>query len=345
MDDVFVIQDEIAQAVVAGLRVRLLDEIPSIDRTTPEAYALYLQAVQLINLRNAESTLKAESLLLKVLEIDSDYVAALLNLASAYRIGGSTGAWHPNQSFPKARNATVEVLRVDADNVPALLILANIALRYDYDVESTMEYLSQAELVSPTDDGVRGLASQIALRSGDSETAIGLQEFAVERDPADTNARYFLGLSYFTARHFNKAKRSLKKAIELSPTIAGAHFYVGTIEMLEGNYNAALAQIELETRDGYEATGRALLYHARGDSEQADRALQELLVLGVRWTYQIAAVYAFRNEADEAFLWLDRAIDRRDTSLALLRGNPLMDNIRDDPRLNAVYARLGIEPQ
>ena len=73
--------------------------------------------------------------------------------------------------------------------------------------------------------------------------------------------------------------------------------------------------------------------------------MQELLALGIRWTYQIAAVYAFRNEADEAFLWLDRAIERRDTSLMLLRGDPMMDNIRDDPRLDEVYKRLGIEPQ
>jgi len=86
-----------------------------------------------------------------------------------------------------------------------------------------------------------------------------------------------------------------------------------------------------------------LLYQAKGDSEQADKALAALIALGNRWTYQIAAVHAFRDEADEAFLWLDRAMDRRDTSLNLLSGDPLMDNIRDDPRLDEVFARLGLK--
>ncbi len=111
--------------------------------------------------------------------------------------------------------------------------------------------------------------------------------------------------------------------------------------MLEGDFDSALEQIERETREGYRATGLALLYQAKGDSKQADKALQDLIALGYRWTYQIAAVYAFREEADEAFLWLDRAMDRRDTSLAMLSGDPFMDNIRNDPRLDDVLMRLG----
>jgi TolB-like protein/Flp pilus assembly protein TadD len=345
IDDVFAIQDEIAQAVVDGLKLRLLGDLPATDRTAPEAYALYLQAMQLLNHRNAESTLQAEVLLQQVLEIDRDYIRAWLELARAYLQGGAVGAWHPVQSFPRARIAAVEVLRLDADNVAALVMLASIALRYDYDVESATEYLKRAKSLRPDDESVRQIESNIAFRSGNHDSAIRFSENAVERDPANTNRRYGLGLTYMGARRFDEAKESFRKAIELSPTSAGAHFYLGAILMFEGDFNGALEQIGRENREGYRATGLALLYQAMGDSEQADKALAALIALGNRWTYQIAAVHAFRDEADEAFLWLDRAMDRRDTSLGMLKSDPLMDNIRDDPRLNEVFARLGLNTQ
>ena len=342
IDDVFAIQDEIAQAVVDGLKLRLLGDLPATDRTVPEAYALYLQAMQLLNHRNADSALQAEALLQQVLEIDRDYIPAWLELARAYRQGGAVGAWHPVQAFPKARNAAVEVLRLDADNVPALVMLANIALRYDYDVESATEYVGRAMSVKPDDESARQIESTIAFLAGNFDSAIRFSENAVDRDPANTNRRYGLGQVYMGARRFDEAKESFRKAIALSPTSAGSHFFLGAILMLEGDFDGALEQIERENREGYRATGLALLYQARGDGEQADKALAALIALGNRWTYQIAAVHAFRDEADEAFLWLDRAMDRRDTSLGGLKGDPLMDNIRDDPRLNEVFARLGL---
>jgi TolB-like protein/Tfp pilus assembly protein PilF len=341
MDDVFAIQDEIAQAVVDGLKIRLLGDMPVTDRTVPEAYALYLQATQLLNHRNADSALRAEALLQQALEIDRDYIPTWLELARAYRQGGAVGAWHPVESFPKARNAAVEVLRLDADNVPALVMLSNIALRYDYDVESATEYVGRAMALNPDDESARQLESTIAFLSGDYDSAIRLSENAVDRDPANTNRRYGLGQTYFGARRFDEAKESFRKAIELSPTSAGSHFYLGATLLLEGDFDGALEQIERETRAGYRATGLALLYQAKGDSERADKALEDLIALGYRWTYQIAAVYAFRDEADAAFLWLDRAMDRRDTSLGMLAGDPFMDNIRDDPRLDDVLVRLG----
>ncbi len=52
-------------------------------------------------------------------------------------------------------------------------------------------------------------------------------------------------------------------------------------------------------------------------------------------------VHAYRGELDEAFTWLDRAIHRHDTSLTLILGDPFLDNLRDDPRFDAVLERLG----
>jgi hypothetical protein len=56
--------------------------------------------------------------------------------------------------------------------------------------------------------------------------------------------------------------------------------------------------------------------------------------------YQIAQIRAFRNEDDAAFEWLERAYDQRDSGLVEMKGDPLLANLRDDPRYLALLKRL-----
>jgi len=144
------------------------------------------------------------------------------------------------------------------------------------------------------------------------------------------------------ADRLDEAESNFRRAIQLSPGSSGSHFYLGAVLLMKGEYEAALNEMDLESRPGYQHTGRALAYQAMGDATRATEELDKLIELGDRWTYQIAAVHAYLNEPDEAFYWLDRAMDRRDTSLYLIMGDPFMDNIRDDPRFPEVLEKLGI---
>lgn len=85
LDDIFAIQDEIVEAVVAGLKVELLGEVPTVDETDPETYTLYLQAN---HLRNTLDLAGAIPLFETVLERDPDYVPAIQGLSTAYRNAG-----------------------------------------------------------------------------------------------------------------------------------------------------------------------------------------------------------------------------------------------------------------
>src|SRR6476646_2966474 len=76
LDDVFAIQDEIAADVVKQLKVTLLGAAPKARTTYPEAYALYLQAVQLERQVTAEAFQQSDALFRKVLAIDPRYAPA-----------------------------------------------------------------------------------------------------------------------------------------------------------------------------------------------------------------------------------------------------------------------------
>src|SRR4029077_18514916 len=84
LDDIFAIQDEIAVDVVKQLKVTLPGAAPKARTTDPEAYALYLQAVQLGWQSTTEAYKQSDALFRKVLAIDPRYAPAWEGLASNF---------------------------------------------------------------------------------------------------------------------------------------------------------------------------------------------------------------------------------------------------------------------
>ena len=344
LDDIFAIQDEVAAAIVDSLKLQLVDAMPVVERTSPEAYALFLQAMSYLNQRSSSSALQAEKLFLDAIDIDPNYLPAQLQLAITYMSGSATGAWHPKESRPKAREIADRVLERDLDNPTALAILAEIAARFDFDHQAANRYLERAVASSPNNPRVQGVLAMRAAFRGDREDAIRIMEEQRAADPLSMNTHYILGGAYSAAGRPEEAELSLRRAIQLSPGGSGVHFYLAMLLLGKGDIDAALKEVELETRIGYQHTGRALIYQTLGDAERATEELDELIALGDRWTYQIAAVHAYLNEPDEAIYWLERAVDRADTSLSIISGDPFMDNIRDDPRFVEILKHVtGVE--
>jgi TolB-like protein len=91
LDDIFAVQDEIAADVVKQLKVTLLGAAPKARTTDPEAYALYLQAVQLGRPFTAEAFQQSDALYRKVLAIDPRYAPAWYGLARNFDSETSQG--------------------------------------------------------------------------------------------------------------------------------------------------------------------------------------------------------------------------------------------------------------
>ncbi len=341
LDDVFVIQDEIAQAVVEALKIRLLGDAPRSIKTVPEAYSLYLQARHLISQRSHAGYERAASIIKEALAIDPAYAPAWVRLGFIYAESASIG--NPDEAFPLARDAVNKALQLDANIGLAHALMSEIAMQYDRDFEAAGRYMRQALALAPGDAEVLHQAASLARRSGDFEEAIRLAKEGAERDPVFTQIQMTLGYSYFFAGRLDDAISTFQKVIELSPGSSGLNYYLGCVLLVSGDLDAALAAMEKETLDGFQFTGRALVYHALGNKAQSDVELNSLIEI---WrdsgAYQIATIHAYRGEIDIAFEWLDQAIEKRDTGLSLLRGDPFIDNLRDDPRLDAVMERVGL---
>ena len=91
--------------------------------------------------------------------------------------------------------------------------------------------------------------------------------------------------------------------------------------------------------------GTALAEHDLGHAREADAALAELTArYAIPSPFQIAEVHAWRGEADQAFLWLEKAFAARDGGLMLLQWDPLLSRIRGDPRMAQFLRRMNVNP-
>src|SRR5437660_45954 len=161
LDDIFAIQDEIAADVVKQLKVTLLGPAPKARTTDPEAYALYLQAVQLGRQFTAEPFQQSDALYRKVLAIDPRYAPAWYGLARNFGNETGQGLLPGKEGFAQAREAAVRALAIDPDYAPAHAQLGWIAMYGDSDLVGAAQHLERALALDPAD--LRVLTTSVTL--------------------------------------------------------------------------------------------------------------------------------------------------------------------------------------
>ena len=343
LDDVFVIQDEIAKAVVDELKIRLLGELPRAVVADPDAYSLYLQARHGINQRTSESLNRSEQQVIEALQIDPDYVPGWVLLAIAYDAQAGIGAQLPNEAYPKAKDAIQKALQLDPDYGRAHAILGLIKAYYDRDFTGAKRQFEIALATDPGDYDTVFQSSLFETITGDYQEGLRLGLVALERDPLHGVNYAVMSFSYVALGRFEEAVAIARRLAIIQPTASGTQYYLSNALILAGNPEEALAVIDGETLNGFKFTSQAIAHFVLGNKVESDKALENLLAEeGGGWDYQTAIVHAVRGETDKAIESLRSAYELRDTGLSLILGDPFLNNIRGDPRFEALVEKFGI---
>jgi tetratricopeptide (TPR) repeat protein len=134
-----------------------------------------------------------------------------------------------------------------------------------------------------------------------------------------------------------------KKSLELNPDYWGGPILLTRIYVFQGRPQDALHEIERVRYAPFRAHLNALTYYALGRKKESDAALSELITkYHASNAFEIATIYAFRNQTDEAFEWLDRAYAQRDPSMMSTKVQPLLNSLHKDPRFAALLKKLNL---
>jgi tetratricopeptide (TPR) repeat protein len=186
------------------------------------------------------------------------------------------------------------------------------------------------------------LGTQLAA-FGKVEQAIELTHQALATEPLRADYYKWLATYLSGLNQLDEAERAVRRAIELRPDTDAAHLYLAVIEIQRGNAQAALAAAQQEPSGVWQDIALALAPQIGADRSAADAALKTLIDKdGGGAPYQIAEVYALRNDAKETFAWLDRAWSSRDPAIFYLLYDPFILRYKNDPRLAAFCKKVGL---
>ena len=347
------LQGDIAEAIAKRLRVHLRGgetESGSTNRPVdPEVYRLTLLGRYYLNKLTDEGFWKGRDHFQKALELDPDYPPTHAGLAEAYNRLSGWNAIPPNDGFPKARAEAEKAIALDNHLAGAHGTLGMVKHFYDWDWQGAETEFKRAIEMSPNDADVRQYYSYHLSAMGRFDEALDLMKQALELDPLSLEKNAGIGEVYYFRRDFDGALEHYKKALEMDANSGFLQWAIGNVYARKGMYSEAIAAYRKAIPlSGDSLDEPASLAHAlalSGKHSEARAILGDLQQRSAKRYISpaaIAVIYAALGEKDLAFASLEKAFERRDMLLVLLKTDPMFDGLRDDPRFTDLLNRVGL---
>ena len=345
--DIFAVQDEIAAAVVTQLKLALLGPAPQSRKTDPRAYALFLQARQLGRLRTDEGFLQALKALDEALAIDPNYAAAWDQKVFVHFSMGDREQIPQAEGRRLAREANARALASDPNFSPSHARLAWFALWWDRDPAAAARHITRAVELDPTHLGVWGTAATVASAVGRLDLGVALGEHLTRVDPLNPINWVNLGIDYLESDRPERAIAALNSALAITPGRSSAQIPLAKALVLSGQAAKAMEVVDDIKSEATRRRLRPVVLQALGRKAESDAALGELLAADKveSEAYNLAVVYAYRGEADEAFRQLERAGQDSFGASITVAADVLFSSLHKDPRWVGVLRQVGMAPE
>ena len=323
VQDVFAIQDDIAESIVQALKVVLSeDEKKAIEKAVPradvEAYEYYLRGRQFFHQFRKSGLEYARQMFGRAIEIDADYARAHAGIADCCSF--LYMYWDASEAnLQRADAASRKALDLDpqlAEGHAARGLAVSLSQQYD---EAQSEFETAIRLDPKLYEGYY-FYGRACFQQGKKERALELFQQAVELRPEDYQAAFFVAQAHDAlgnmAEHAVAVRSSLEVAeryLELNPDDARA-LYLGAV---------GLAQI--------------------GDTTKAEAWAHRALAIdptdaGV--LYNVACVHTQLGQNDEALRCLEQAVENGFGHREWIEQDPDLDPLRDDARFQALLKRV-----
>jgi TolB-like protein/Tfp pilus assembly protein PilF len=350
LEDVFAVQDDIAQSVVKALRSALLGEAPDSDASrdaraevaeavrgrteNPEAHRLLMQARHLIDRRTKPAMDRGIEYLEEALELDPDYAPALVALSQAYAWrGDALSDPERTREFERAHTVLDRAAAIAPDLAELHAQRAWLLNVWDMDWKRSYESIQRALALDSVSPVVLRVAGVITRAAGRNEESADYFRRQLELDPLAAIGYQNLAHVLALAGKHEEAILAVRRAHELSPGRPGCRATLAYCLMKVGRMDEALAEAAQDSHDAFRLHALSLVSWKMGRQEESDRWLKELIdnFEGVAAS-QIAELYAVRGDVNESFGWIDRAIADRDGGIMEAAGSPEYAALHSDPR-------------
>lgn len=346
--DIFQVQDAIATRIAAALSL----QAPSAEMlarrhgtSDPEAYVLYASGRFAFARLTEPTLLQGIEFYRQAVTRDPNYARAYAGLADCYSLLGVIGSRAPRETFPLARAAADKALQLDPQLAAAYTARGQIRAVYDFDSRGALEDLNRAAELDPEVSSIYFYRGVVYGAQGDIDRSRKEFQHAQQLEPDVLAAPAAAALSLFYSRRYDEAIAELRRVLALDDGFELARGFLIRTLLAKEAYDEALQELQgrnLQTLGSHGFRAQALALAGRRDEAKAE--LDRVLILAKQQyvsAYDIAMIYAAFRDADNTFLWMNRAVDERATALISVPWDPLLDFVRPDSRFPALIQRIG----
>jgi serine/threonine protein kinase/tetratricopeptide (TPR) repeat protein len=351
MDDIFAVQEEIAQEIAGKLRLQLgqeerkrLAKRPTANR---EAYQHFLRSLYHANQWTPDSLRKGMEYAWKAIEEDPSYAAPYAVLAYVYCMFGMQGVMRPADVLPKAKAAALKALERDEESAIAHDSLGLVRL-YEWDWDGARAEFERALEIAPNDPICRICYGVWLSAMGRHKEAIAEMTAVLDLSPLSIFGSHSLAQVYDVAGLEEQAIEQSLKTIDLNPSFVPSYEQLALLYARRGICEKALeyAQKYLSLR-GHDARSRSIsagVYAICGKTDEARASIEELKRdAPSQGAGGFAFIYAALRDSEKTFACLEKAYEERDLLLTFLYVRPEFRHLHCDPRFTDLLQRIGVK--
>ena len=352
MADIFDLQDAIARAIVARLRVTLT-AATSTRLVKPatrhlDAYDLYLRGRALL-LKRGRHVADGVDCLQRAVNLDPRFASAWAGLADVHSVRGYWGLTPPGHTMPKALTAARRAIQLDPDLAEAHSALAVALLLWERDYVSADAAFRRCLELTPDYTQGRCWYALFNLQCVQRRFEKGVAEArkALAADPLSAYATAILALTLAVAGQTGEALEDGRLATERDPDSFVAHWSHAVVAHLHGAYEESIAAFAtaaaISDRHSFAIAYAAAAYADWGKKSEAEAMHEEALArsessyvpCGV-----LAVSAAATGDIDQAIALAQQACDEREPGLVLLARMPYGRRLRQHPGFAEIRRQL-----
>ncbi len=341
-EEVFSVQDDIAQKIADALKIEFLgdekEKIVTHYTSVPAAYELYTRGYFFLDKRGKANIEKAIDYFTQAIEKDPDYALAYLGLAESYVNLGDWGYLPSVEAYPKAREAANRALELENSLAEAHCVLAMVKYTYDWDWEKAEELFELSIKLKPNYAVAHKEYGLYLTRLKRFDEAREELEKARELDPVSLAVLSQATWPLRYSGRYDEAIKQLNQVLQMDPDFGPAQTYLAQCYFWNGMLGEAL---ELSQKSG-NVYVVALCYAKMGRIREAKETISRLSSNQFAITRDIAGFYFMIGEDERGYDYLERGFESRDYSLGYLKIYEAFDSVRSEARFKEMMKKVGL---
>ncbi|HEU4391107.1 MAG TPA: tetratricopeptide repeat protein, partial [Blastocatellia bacterium] len=341
--DILKLESEVARAIADEIRIQVTAEerarLSASRNINPQAHEAYLLGRHHFSKYNEQDWKQAIEYFERAIQLAPDYAAAYAGLSDTWQRRGIFSAINFEEAELPARAAALMAIKLDEQLAEGHISLGNVKEFYDWDWAGAEAEFRRALELDPGSVDAHTFYAVLLMHLERSDEAIRQCQVAEQLDPLSAATQSVLGRVLYRARRYEEALPHLQRAVEIEPRRRDSNFRLGDVYTELGRYDEAIRAFqnsrELVGDNESFRVGVARVYAKMGRAREARQ-----MIRGVKAGANVARVYTALGDRDAAFRILENAIDKRTSGLVVLKSDPPLDSLHQDPRWKAMLHRM-----